>query len=85
MENKAEKDREQTQGYAQTCISNGYGSFHLKSLLPSVFEPGALFISLESSSLEASSPKVDSYLPLSEGFSISSTSMGSSTILENSN
>ena len=56
-----------------------------ESYAVSVSEPSALLISLESSSLEVSSPKVDPSSLLSEGSSIFSTSMGSSIVLEKSN
>ena len=60
-------------------------AFSNGSATVSIFEPGALLISLKSSSLEASCPNADSYSLLSKGSPISSTSMGSSTVLENLN
>ena len=56
-----------------------------ESYAVSVSEPSAPLISLESSSLKVSSPKADPCSLLSEGSSIFSTSMGSSTVLEKSN
>ena len=66
------------------AFSNGGGPFIKESSVVSV-SLGALLISWESSSLEASSPKVDLYSLFSNGSSTSSTSMGSSMVLEKSN